>query len=123
MVKRATDVDEYVGRRTRQRRLELGLSQGRQLAKALGITFQQIQKYETAKNRISGCKLKVLADYFKISVGSFFNENEESFNFKSVGSHISVIKNLIQLEKNDPALVSKINTLISHLTKKENSDA
>ncbi len=71
MVKRATDVDEYVGRRTRQRRLELGLSQG-QLAKALGITFQQIQKYENGTDRVSAGRLYNMARQLDVTPDYFF---------------------------------------------------
>ena len=71
MVKRATDVDEYVGRRTRQRRLELGLSQG-ELAKALGITFQQIQKYENGTNRVSAGRLFNMARHLDVTLDYFF---------------------------------------------------
>ena len=117
--------EEYntiVGQNIRSFRVQRGMSQ-QEIGKILKVTSQQIQKYETAQNRVSASKLKVLADYFKVSVGSFFDENEESLNFESVGSHISVIKNLIQLEKNDPALVAKINSIICHLTKKGKTDA
>ena len=71
MVKRATDVDEYVGRRIRQRRLELGLSQG-ELAKALGITFQQIQKYENGTNRVSAGRLFNMARHLDVTLDYFF---------------------------------------------------
>jgi len=71
MVKRATDVDEYVGRRTRQRRLELGLSQG-ELAKAVGITFQQIQKYENGANRVSAGRLYNMARHLDVTLDYFF---------------------------------------------------
>ena len=71
MVKRATDVDEYVGRRTRQRRLELGLSQG-ELGDSLGITFQQIQKYENGSNRVSAGRLYDMARYLGVTLDYFF---------------------------------------------------
>jgi transcriptional regulator with XRE-family HTH domain len=49
-------VDRHVGLRIRLRRRELGLSQER-LANAIGLTFQQVQKYERAANRVSASKL------------------------------------------------------------------
>jgi len=52
MARRATDVDDHVGRRIRQGRLEIGQSQNG-LAAALGVSFQQIQKYENGTNRVS----------------------------------------------------------------------
>lgn len=51
-----TDIDRQIGIRVRTRRLELGISQ-EALAKAVGVTFQQIQKYERAVNRIAASTL------------------------------------------------------------------
>ena len=52
MKKLPLPTDRYVGNRVRMRRLMLGLSQT-ELATAVGVTFQQVQKYEKGKNRIS----------------------------------------------------------------------
>src|SRR5881275_161040 len=49
-------VDRHVGLRIRMRRKELGISQER-LAESIGLTFQQVQKYERAANRVSASKL------------------------------------------------------------------
>ena len=49
-------IDLYVGRRLRGRRLTMKMSQ-EQLGKTVGVTFQQIQKYENGKNRISGSRI------------------------------------------------------------------
>ena len=43
-----------------------------QVAKALGVTFQQIQKYEKNKNTVSASKLKVLADYFEVPIQDLY---------------------------------------------------
>ena len=53
-------IDVYVGARLRMRRMMLGMSQGR-LGQLLGVTFQQIQKYEKGTNRISASRLKEAA--------------------------------------------------------------
>ena len=71
MAKRATDVDVYVGRRVRQRRLELGQSQT-QLADALGTSYQQIQKYEGGTNRVSAGRLHDMARYLDTPLDYFF---------------------------------------------------
>jgi transcriptional regulator with XRE-family HTH domain len=52
----ATPIDAYIGARMRERRAALGLSQGA-LGKKLGISFQQIQKYESGANRVSTAHL------------------------------------------------------------------
>ncbi|ATC34085.1 XRE family transcriptional regulator [Caulobacter vibrioides] len=64
-------IDVAVGRRMRDRRKTLGMSQ-EALAAALGITFQQIQKYESGANRISASKLYAAARTLQTPVQSFF---------------------------------------------------
>ena len=68
---RANEIDTYVGERVRMRRKMLGLSQT-DLGQALGLTFQQIQKYERGTNRISASKLYETAGALTVSVGYFF---------------------------------------------------
>jgi transcriptional regulator with XRE-family HTH domain len=60
-----------VGLRIRMRRKELGISQER-LAEALGLTFQQVQKYERAANRVSASKLFEIARALSTSVSYFY---------------------------------------------------
>ncbi len=64
-------VDRHVGLRIRMRRKELGVSQER-LAEALGLTFQQVQKYERAANRVSASKLFEIARALHTSVAYFY---------------------------------------------------
>ena len=72
--KRAKDpggVDKYVGSRVRMRRLMLDMSQG-QLASAIGLTFQQVQKYEKGVNRIGASRLQQIANALQVPVTFFF---------------------------------------------------
>jgi transcriptional regulator with XRE-family HTH domain len=78
-VESAHPVDLYVGARLRIRRKVLGLSQT-QLADALGITFQQVQKYERGANRISASKLYEAAKLLQSPVSYFFDGLEETSN-------------------------------------------
>ena len=64
-------VDRHVGRRVCEKRISLGYNQS-DLGRALGLTFQQIQKYEKGANRISASKLWDIARFFKVEVGYFF---------------------------------------------------
>jgi len=64
-------VDRHVGRRVCEKRLSLGFNQS-DLGRALGLTFQQIQKYEKGSNRISASKLWDIARFFKVDIGYFF---------------------------------------------------
>ena len=69
--------DKYVGSRVRLRRMMLGMSQGA-LADALGITFQQVQKYEKAANRISSSRLQQAAHILQVPVSFFFDDGPQS---------------------------------------------
>jgi transcriptional regulator with XRE-family HTH domain len=70
-------VDRYVGRRVCEKRISLGYNQS-DLGRALGLTFQQIQKYEKGANRISASKLWDIARFFKVDIGYFFAGLAES---------------------------------------------
>ena len=63
--------DKYVGSRVRMRRLMLELSQTA-LADALGITFQQVQKYEKGVNRVSASRLQAIGQTLQVPVSFFF---------------------------------------------------
>jgi transcriptional regulator with XRE-family HTH domain len=64
-------VDVYVGARLRMRRAMLGMSQSK-LGEILGVTFQQIQKYEKGVNRISASRLKQASSVFDVDVDWFY---------------------------------------------------
>lgn len=64
-------VDRHVGRRVCEKRISLGYNQS-DLGRALGLTFQQIQKYEKGTNRISASKLWDIAKFFNVDIGYFF---------------------------------------------------
>ena len=64
-------IDIHVGNRIRMRRTLLGMSQQR-LGKALGLTFQQVQKYERGTNRVSAGKLFQLARILDVPIGDFY---------------------------------------------------
>jgi transcriptional regulator with XRE-family HTH domain len=66
-------IDVSVGTQLRRRRVALGMSQG-ELGRAVGLTFQQVQKYERGSNRVSASRLYQLAQVLQISVSFFFEE-------------------------------------------------
>lgn len=70
-IKRSNPIDGYVGGRVRLKRLQIGMSQ-QKLGEALGVTFQQIQKYEKGVNRIGAGRLLEMADILGVPVGYFF---------------------------------------------------
>jgi transcriptional regulator with XRE-family HTH domain len=69
-------IGDHIGGRIRQRRTELGLTQ-EQLGDMLGVSYQQIQKYETAANRVSASRLYELARACGVDVSYFFEELED----------------------------------------------
>jgi transcriptional regulator with XRE-family HTH domain len=74
-VKRPDPVDIEVGHRIRIERLARGLSQTA-LANELGVTFQQVQKYEKGVNRVGAGRLTKIAEVLGIEVGTFFTGKE-----------------------------------------------
>ncbi len=66
----AHPVDIYVGKRLQEYRKSIGLSQ-KELGQKIGVTFQQIQKYELAQNRLSISRLYEIAQVFNVPVAYF----------------------------------------------------
>lgn len=71
MKRTPNSVDVHVGARVRSRRMAVGLTQDK-LAKAVGITFQQIQKYEKGANRVGASRLQAIARILEMPVSYFF---------------------------------------------------
>src|SRR5450755_4119740 len=65
-------IDKHVGSRVRMRRLMLEMSQSK-LADALGLTFQQVQKYEKGANRIGASRLQHISQILQVPVPFFFD--------------------------------------------------
>lgn len=66
-------IDVHVGNRIRMRRLLLGMNQ-ETLANALGLTFQQVQKYEGGANRVSASRLSAMAEILGVPISYFFGD-------------------------------------------------
>ena len=79
---RSHPVDRLVGQRVRLARLAKGMSQSG-LGDAVGVTFQQIQKYEKGANRVSASKLSEFATILGVDIASFF---------ESAGTHVDPAK-------------------------------
>jgi DNA-binding XRE family transcriptional regulator len=73
----ANAVDEYIGARMRERRLALSMSQT-DLGEKLGVTFQQIQKYEKGVNRVSAARLYDICRILNVSLSSMFERDLEA---------------------------------------------
>ena len=79
-VKAPNPVDRYVGSRIRMRRIMLGMSQEK-LGEALGLTFQQVQKYEKGTNRVGASRVQQIAHILQVPVSFLFDGGPgESFS-------------------------------------------
>ncbi len=116
-------VDAHVGQRLRDRRTLLGISQ-EALAKSSGITFQQIQKYERASNRISVSRIFEFAEMLKVPVNYFFEglSDESPFQLaeEATGFEHQTLTNDADLQElvsayrkiEDPEMRKSVKTLV-----------
>jgi len=90
------DFNKHLGNKLKIRRLALGLTQTK-VAKAINVTFQQIQKYEKGLNGVSSIRLLQLANYLKVPINYFFEEfSEYLVNIeKSQQGHMNVNYNFL----------------------------
>ena len=90
------DFNTHLGSKLKMRRLALGLTQTK-VAKAINVTFQQIQKYEKGINGVSSLRLLQLSNYLKVSINYFFDDYKQySDNLNKEGiDHISINYNFL----------------------------
>ena len=74
--KRTTEIDRVIGAKIRMRRGEIGMTQT-QLAQKIGVTFQQVQKYELGTNRDGGSRLDGIAKALEVPVSYFFEQTAD----------------------------------------------
>ena len=121
--KSSTATDKHVGARVRMRRMMLETSQT-SLGEALGITFQQIQKYEKGTNRIGASRLQLIAHILQVPVSFFFEDlplpsealSEDGpyiDDFLATSDGLSLTKYFIRIK--DPKLRRCIVELVEHI--------
>ena len=71
MARMSSVIDGHVGKRVRERRREIGMSQEK-LGNALGVSAQQVQKYEVGANRVAAGRLWDIAKFLEVDIGYFF---------------------------------------------------
>ena len=121
----ASRIDSQVGERIRRRRILLGYTQD-QLGEALGISYQQIQKYETGANRVSAGRLFQIAETLQTSVAWFFEglsagaadgmDEEDTASSRNV---IDLVRNFSRIE--DERIRSAVLSLVRSLGDKEDA--
>ena len=114
---RSHPVDLHVGQRIRTRRLIVGMTQ-EELAKQLGLTFQQVQKYEKGVNRVSSSRLFELSQILGVSPGFFFEglgpDDDVPVDDAFGDDAIHIARSFNQLT--DPALRRRVLQLIEIIT-------
>jgi transcriptional regulator with XRE-family HTH domain len=124
-------IDVYVGARLRMRRMMLGMSQGK-LGQLLGVTFQQIQKYEKGTNRISASRLKEAAHVLETSIDFFlegapaqpsslggFAESSKAFDIAFLATSEGFQLNRAFLRIKDPKVRRRIIDLVVSLAPRD----
>ena len=88
--------NKHLGNKLKLRRLALGLTQTK-VAKAINVTFQQIQKYEKGTNGVSSIRLLQLSNYLKVAINYFFEDYSEYLinQNRSKEGHMNVNYNFI----------------------------
>ena len=87
-------IDIYVGSRVRARRQAVGMSQEK-LGDALGLTFQQVQKYEKGTNRVSGSRLQQLSNILQVPIAYFFEGGPGQLKAKGVAPSLAFITDFV----------------------------
>jgi transcriptional regulator with XRE-family HTH domain len=124
----ANPVDKHVGSRIRMRRLMLGMSQEK-LGNGLGLTFQQVQKYEKGTNRIGASRLQLISQLLQVPVPFFFEGAPHLpgqsigigpapspayvFNFLATTDGLALTKAFMQIEQ--PGLRRRIVHLVEEI--------
>jgi transcriptional regulator with XRE-family HTH domain len=99
-------IDRLVGQRVRLARLARGFSQTK-LASSLGVTFQQLQKYEKGTNRVSASKLFEIARTLQVEIGSFFRDAA----YPDTGALLADMAESEPLDRIDSLIVRKLSKL------------
>lgn len=134
--KRADSIDFHLGNRVRFRRMSLNLSQEK-LGADMGVTFQQIQKYEKGTNRISASRLYWIAQALSVPVSYFFEglvtpmngqipgfaeEQSEDFMSEFLSSREGIELNRAFLKIKEPRQRRKLIDLVLSMTDAEPAD-
>ncbi|WP_439392384.1 helix-turn-helix domain-containing protein [Bradyrhizobium sp. PMVTL-01] len=89
-MKQPNSIDKHIGTRIRMRRMQLGLTQEK-LADALGVSFQQVQKYEKGTNRVGGSRMAEIARLLDVDVGFFYQGAPGADTSKLAGAEFSLM--------------------------------
>lgn len=100
-------VDVHVGKQVRSLRKRLGVTQAL-LADGIGMSFQQVQKYETGYNRISCSVLSEIADFLGVSPGYFFESRPQHLLEKMDAFSLSMFESITNLPEEKQTLLAQL---------------
>ena len=109
-IENINSVNQTVGINVRRRRLELGYTQ-QAVARVIGVSIQQLQKYETCINRLTSGRLEALAELLKVPITYFFQSDGYSSGLNSPGDY--------RQEKQAMALLRAFNKIQSPRLRKQ----
>ncbi|BBF79902.1 helix-turn-helix domain-containing protein [Asticcacaulis excentricus] len=102
----ADEIDLIVGANIRIRRKALGMSQ-EALADAIGLTFQQVQKYERGRNRVSASKLFHIAKALQLAPADLFPAQDHVIGLNTRG----MTAQAVEIDRRNPGLIQRMHAL------------
>lgn len=112
-----SNIDVLIGARIKGRRIALKVSQTK-LAEAVGVRFQQVQKYESGANRVSASRLLMIAETLGVPISYFFQGLDNSGSADTV-SEVSSISKAAPMNALTDARVTEILALVETLPKEQ----
>lgn len=132
MQKKSTPIDQLVGSRIRLRRVALGMSQ-EMLGEHLGVTFQQVQKYEKGINRVGASRLQRISEVLNAPISFFFEGAPGAIDQQSETQEVSSLSKVLASEEfltlandfsaiQDPKIRQKVVDLVAALAATDHND-
>jgi transcriptional regulator with XRE-family HTH domain len=119
LIDKITPIDIHVSAKLRQFRLAAGISQER-LGDLIGVTFQQIQKYEKAQNRLAACRLFEISQILKRPISDFFSglKADRMYYNYDFESNVKQVREAAEINKELLPLIRAFNAIESVQAKK-----
>lgn len=114
----ATDINKAIGRKIQELRLSKGMS-AQQLAEQIGVTQQQVRKYEIGENRVSAGRLAMIAEALDVAPSYFFVGAENAITPPSCHQRMAIQASRNFMMIKDPQELHAINSLLTILARKE----
>lgn len=119
-VRAAGDIDRHVASEIRRRRIAAGLSQS-ELARRVGVTWQQVQKYENAENRVSAARLFDIASALNVDIAALFPPADvvkDASSSTRRASHDSIVLASVFEEIENPSIRSHVLAFVKSLARR-----